>query len=55
MAVRIGRIWPGGNVWRMHDEWLERLALMNGIRLGSWESARAFKGIICVDISEFES
>src|SRR5260370_20011222 len=23
-----------------------------GIRLGSWESARAFKGIICVEISE---
>ena len=23
-----------------------------GIRLGSWESARAFKGIICDDISE---
>ena len=28
---------------------------MAGIRLGSWESARAFKGIICDDISEFES
>jgi hypothetical protein len=26
-----------------------------GIRLGSWESARAFKGIICDGISEFES
>jgi hypothetical protein len=25
------------------------------IRLGSGESARAFKGIICDDISEFES
>jgi hypothetical protein len=25
------------------------------IRLGSWESARAFKGIIYDDISEFES
>src|SRR5262245_23009426 len=25
-----------------------------GIRLGSWESVRAFKGIICDDISEFE-
>jgi hypothetical protein len=25
------------------------------IRLGSWESGRAFKGIICDDISEFES
>jgi hypothetical protein len=25
------------------------------IRLGSWESARAFKGIICVGISEFGS
>src|SRR5262245_40428380 len=25
------------------------------IRLGSWESARAFKGIICDDVSEFES
>src|SRR5215813_2378795 len=23
-----------------------------GIRLGSWESARAFKGIFCADISE---
>ena len=28
---------------------------MAGIRLGSWESARAFKGIICDDVSEFES
>jgi hypothetical protein len=28
---------------------------MAGIRLGSWESARAFKGVICDDISEFES
>jgi hypothetical protein len=28
---------------------------MAAIRLGSWESARAFKGIICDDISEFES
>jgi hypothetical protein len=28
---------------------------MAGIRLGSGESARAFKGIICDDISEFES
>ena len=28
---------------------------MAGIRLGSWESARAFKGIICDDISEFET
>src|SRR5262249_23679236 len=28
---------------------------MVGIRLGSWESAPAFKGIICHDISEFES
>ena len=26
-----------------------------GIQLGSWESARAFKGIICADVSEFES
>jgi hypothetical protein len=25
------------------------------IRLGSWESVRAFKGIICDDVSEFES
>src|SRR5262245_14382946 len=28
---------------------------MSGIRLGSRESARAFKAIICDDISEFES
>ena len=28
---------------------------MAGIRLDSWKSARAFKGIICDDISEFES
>jgi hypothetical protein len=28
---------------------------MAGIRLGSGESVRAFKGIICDDISEFES
>jgi hypothetical protein len=28
---------------------------MSGIRLGVGESARAFKGIICDDISEFES
>src|SRR5262249_29517282 len=32
-----------------------RVVSMGGIRLGSWESARAFKGIICDDISEFES
>ena len=32
-----------------------RMVSMAGIRLGSWESARAFKGIICDDISEFES
>ncbi len=25
---------------------------MAAIRLGSWESARAFKGIICADVSE---
>jgi len=28
---------------------------MAGIRLGSGESARAFEGIFCPDISEFES
>src|SRR5262245_13133609 len=32
-----------------------RVVSLAGIRLGSWESARAFKGIICHDISEFES
>src|SRR5215468_10644347 len=32
-----------------------RVVSKAGIRLGSWESARAFKGIICDDISEFES
>src|SRR6516225_7943863 len=32
-----------------------RVVSMAGIRLGSWESARAFKGIICADVSEFES
>src|SRR5262249_25620485 len=32
-----------------------RVVSMVGIRLGSWESVRAFKGIICDDISEFES
>src|SRR5207344_2558102 len=32
-----------------------RMVSMAAIRLGSWESARAFKGIICDDISEFES
>src|SRR6516162_9675179 len=32
-----------------------RLVSRAGIRLGPWESARAFKGIICDDISEFES
>src|SRR5262249_51338876 len=31
-----------------------RVVSMAGIRLGCWESARAFKGIICDDISEFE-
>ena len=30
-----------------------RVVSLAGIRLGSWESARAFKGIICVDISVF--
>jgi hypothetical protein len=29
-----------------------RVVSVAGIRLGSWESARAFKGIICHDISE---
>src|SRR5215813_5651567 len=29
-----------------------RVVSMVGIRLGSWESVRAFKGIICDDISE---
>jgi len=32
-----------------------RVVCVAGIRLGSGESARAFKGIICDDISEFES
>ena len=32
-----------------------RVVSMAGIRIGSGESARAFKGIICDDISEFES
>jgi hypothetical protein len=32
-----------------------RVVSMAGIRLGSGESARLFKGIICDDISEFES
>ena len=32
-----------------------RVVSMTAIRLGSWESARAFKGIICDDIFEFES
>jgi len=29
-----------------------RVVSLAGIRLGSWESARAFKGIVCDDISE---
>src|SRR5919204_6432881 len=28
-----------------------RVVSMAGIRLGSWQSARLFKGIICLDIS----
>ena len=32
-----------------------RMVSVARIRLGSWESARAFKGIICDDVSEFES
>src|SRR5262249_48738779 len=32
-----------------------RAVSLAGIRLGCWESARAFKGIIYDDISEFES
>ena len=32
-----------------------RVVSVAGIRLRPWESARAFKGIICDDISEFES
>jgi hypothetical protein len=32
-----------------------RVVSLAGIRLESGESARAFKGIICDDISEFES
>src|SRR6516164_11082430 len=32
-----------------------RVVSLAGIQLGSWESARAFKGIICDDVSEFES
>src|SRR5215469_3898755 len=32
-----------------------RVVSVAGIRLRPWESARAFKGIFCDDISEFES
>src|SRR5690349_20878200 len=32
-----------------------RVVSLAGIRLRSWESARVFKGIICADVSEFES
>ena len=32
-----------------------RVVFLAGIRFESWESARAFKGMICHDISEFES
>jgi len=32
-----------------------RMVSVARIRLGSWESARAFKGIVCDDVSEFES
>jgi hypothetical protein len=32
-----------------------RVVSVAGIRLGSGESARAFKGLICGDISKFES
>src|SRR5919198_568233 len=32
-----------------------RVVSMAGIRLGSWQSVRPFKGIICDGISEFES
>src|SRR5262249_27415518 len=32
-----------------------RMVSVARIRLGSWESARAFKRIICDDVSEFES
>ena len=32
-----------------------RVVSLGGIRLRSWESARVFKGIICADVSEFES
>ena len=32
-----------------------RMVSVARVRLGSWESARAFKGIICDDVSEFES
>ena len=32
-----------------------RVVSMSGIRLGPRESARSFRGIICDDISEFES
>src|SRR6516164_1922657 len=32
-----------------------RVVSVAGIRLRPWESARAFKGIICDDVSEFES
>ena len=32
-----------------------RVVSLAEIRFGSWESARSFKGIICDDVSEFES
>ena len=32
-----------------------RVVSLAGIWLRSWESARVFKGIICADVSEFES
>ena len=32
-----------------------RVVSIAEIRVGSWQSARTFKGIVCDDISEFES
>src|ERR1700745_580119 len=53
LAEDLGRTQPRAAYPRAAAQ--TRVVSLAGIRLRSWESARVFKGIICADVSEFES
>jgi hypothetical protein len=46
---------PGPELRIPGDAAQTRMVSVTGTRLDSWKSARAFKGIIFPDVSEFES